>query len=417
MASKKIGCPLSSIFQQWTAQHQRQQADIENHPSPSPPSYRILLQTSYSLRSRTTAAEPVENPHLYKRAGLLTPPERAIRDIHGASETAWLLRLVELAAQQQQRQRQKQKVSDSDASTAKTGSIIFLTTKARPDDYSIIQELPQDIRKNVQVIDIGSRDPFGWEEKEKDIDDGKATTFANINDLRQVYRRLKEEFDRASTSGTQVILIWQSLTPLIMVHGFKKVLRLLCALPSCLQVWHVNLQIMTPKQHAQLEDASNAILYLHGGEMNIIRQGIRERGNVLRQKLPFRLEAIVSDTHEQRRFRIVEEAEDEGGRNNDDDDHHSSKAANSASDKDENGSNAIVVAKTGNIESSHPDGRSRGAPLQIEESDGGRNERVGGNVSSENELAGPHRPRIYLEDDDPEFDDFDEEDPDDDLDI
>jgi hypothetical protein len=416
MASKKLGCPISSIFQQWTAQHQRQQVDIENQPSPSPPSYRVLLQTSYSLKSRITAAEPVENPHLYKRAGLATPPERAIRDIHGASDTAWLLRLVELAVHQQQRQRQKQKGSDGDVSTTETGSIIFLTTKARPQDYSIVQELPQDIRRNVQVIDIGSRDPFGWEEKENDTDDGKATTFANINNLGQLYQRLKEEFDRASTCGTPVILIWQSLTPLIMVHGFKKVLRLLCALPTCLQVWPVKLQVMTPKQHAQLEDASNAILYLRGGEMNIIRQGIRERGNVLRQKLPFRLEAIVNDTHEQRRFRIVEEAEDEEGRNNDDDDHHSSKAA-SSSDKDGNGNNAIAVDKTGTIESSHIDGRSRGAHLQIEENDGGRNERVGGNFSSENEVAGPHRPRIYLEDDDPEFDDFDEEDPDDDLDI
>ena len=408
MASKKLGCPLSSIFQQWAAQqHHRQQVETESHPSLSSPFYRILFQTSYSLKARITAAEPVENPHLYKRAGLATPSERAIRDIHGAGETAWLLHLFELAVQ-----RQKKKLPDGDVHTTDTGSIIFLTTETRSRNYSLVQELPQEIRKKVQVIDIGSQDPFGWDIS---TDDGKNTTLANINNLQQIYQRLEEEFNQTNTSGTPVILIWQSLTPLIVVHGFQKVLRLLCALPTCLQIWPVNLQVMTPKQHAQLEDASNAILYLQNGEMNIIRQGIRERGNILRQKLPFRLEAIVSDRHKQRRFRIVEEAEDEERRNDDDDDHHTK--AGKISNKKGNGVNGGSVYKAGSIESSHIDSRSRGAHLYLEESDGGRNERVGGTFSSEMELAAPSRPRIYLEDDDPEFDDFDEEDPDDDLDL
>ena len=412
MASKKIGNPISSIFQQWTAQNQRQQDDAESHPSPSSLSYRILLQTSYSLKARIKAAEPVENPHLYKRAGLATPPERAIRDIHGAGETAWLLCLVELATKQQQ------KDSDGDTSTADSGSIIFLKTKARPQDYCVVDELPQNVRGKVQVLDLGSRDPFGWDEKEEDTadTDEKSAPFAKLENLREFYRKLKGELNQKGTSGKPVILIWQSLTPLIVVHGFKKVLRLLCALPPCLQIWPANLQIMTPAQHAQLEDASNAILQLQGGEMNIIRQGIRERGNVLRKKLPFRLEAIASDRYEQTRFRVVEEAEEDERRNDGDDDHRNSKAANSG-DKDEYGSNAVAAEKTKSNDSSNSISKPRGTVLRLKESDGGRNESAAGNLSSEKEETAPSRPRIYLQDDDPEFDDFDEEDPDDDLDI
>jgi hypothetical protein len=405
MSSKKIACPLSSIFQQWTAQHQKRQVDAESHSSSSSLSYRILLQTSFSLKARVKAAEPVENPHLYKRAGLATPSEKAVRDIRASGETAWLLRLVELAAQQQH-QRQEQNGLGGDASTTDTESIIYLTTKTQSDVYSVMQELPEDARGKVRVVDI---DPFGLEEKENDTDDGKATIFAK--NLRQLYQGLKKEVDRTSANGTHAILVWQSLTPLIVVHGFKKVLRLLCALPSCFQVWPVNLQVMTPEQHAQLEDASNAILHLYDGEMNLIRQGIRERGNVLRQKVPFQLKAIVSDGHEQRRYRIVKESEDEEGRNDDDDNDNGHRNSN----KDENGSNGIVENKVGSIESSRSDGRSRGAHVRIEESDGGRNEKI--SFPSEKEVSAPSRPRIYLEDDDPEFDDFDEEDPDDDLDI
>ena len=404
MASKKIGCPLSSIFQQWTAQSQRQEVDAESSSSLS---YRIVLQTSYSLTTRITAAEPVENPHLYKRAGLATPPERAIRDIHGAGETAWLLRLVELATKQQQRQ----KASGDDSSDSQLVSIIYLTTKSRSQNYSLIDELPQDVRGNVQVLDLGSRDPFGWDEEEKTPGDGKDT---NLNNLQAVYQRLKMELNTRKS----VILMWQSLTPLIAVHGFRKVLRLLCALPPCLQVWPVNTQLMTPSQHAQLEDASNAILQLQGGEMSIIRQGIRERGNVLRQKLPFQLEAIATNRDVGQRYRIVQESEDEERKNEGEGDDHGGKSVDD--ERDEYGGKvkkATPETTNKTKEVSRSDGRSRSTPLRIEENDGGRNESTSGNGLTEQEPAAPSRPRIYLQDDDPEFDDFDEEDPDDDLDI
>ena len=148
----------------------------------------------------------------------------------------------------------------------------------------------------------------------------------------------------------------------------------------------------------------------------MIRQGIRERGQVLRRTLAFGLVPIISDLHQLRRFRVVEEAEDEKGTTVDNRDHQTIEA-------DESGSNKKIgigitfedTTKSNEISPTH--GVSRGAHLRLEESEGGRNGSGGRISASETNSTSFPKPRIYLEDDDPEFDDFDEEDPDDDLDI
>jgi len=55
--------------------------------------------------------------------------------------------------------------------------------------------------------------------------------------------------------------------------------------------------------------------------------------------------------------------------------------------------------------------------LEEEDSCGGRNAGILAEAKSEEKVVAPNRPRIYMQDNDPEFDDFDEEDPDDDLEI
>lgn len=402
---------MSSIFQQWAAQSQLQKNDIGSPQLPFSSSYRVLLQCSYSLGLRITAAEPSENLLLYKRARLATPPERAFRDIQGASETAWLLRLIELSVQYQQRQNAK--VPDSNTSETGNSSVIFLRTKTQSKNCILLEELREDFRREVKVIDVCSHDTFGRGGSRNDMDHDKTNGRSNNHKLRELFRILQQELIRASTSKTPAIFIWQSLTPLIAVHGFQNTLRLLCSLRCCLQVWPVNLQVMTPKQHTKLEDASNAILCLSGGEMNMIRQGIRERGNVLRQSLPFRLEPVISDIHNHRRFRLVEETEDEISRNDQHDDHIKSDAGES-NRNDMKHSKTISADKSRSTESSN---RSRGLYVHLKESEGGRNENKGANFSAESDVRSPSQPRIYLQDDDPEFNDFDEEDPDDDLDI
>mmetsp|Transcript_3273 Transcript_3273/g.9059 ORF Transcript_3273/g.9059 Transcript_3273/m.9059 type:complete len:482 (+) Transcript_3273:171-1616(+) len=481
MSSKKISSPLLSIFQQWTAQQRKQDVvavagatiptttnnnnnnnTLPSHSSAS--SYRILLQTSYSLRDRIDAAEPVENPHLYKHAGVATPAERATRDIYGGAETAWLLRLLELAVQQQQQEQQQQQQQQHAVSDNESVSIVYVATKDRPGVPSIIEELPPESRDKVQVVDLASRDPFGWDDDEHKTetenndetdddetdDDGTGTTTAraNLMNLANVYVALREKFVAAGASGTRkpVVVVWQSLTPLIVVHGFPIVLRLLCALPPCLQVWPIHTQILTPEQHARLEDASNALMCLRGGQMNLVRQGIREKGNILRQKLPFRLVVdVASDVAGggRRRFRIAEEAEDDGDDGNAAGSRNANKTTNNDNDNDNDGPHTSSNARgkgtkpgerpisatqaeaSGALRSSRGSGgRSRGIQLRIDDTDGGRSDQTGPKASSsqqqqqeQNEATAPNRPRIYLQDDDPEFDDFDEEDPDDDLEI
>jgi hypothetical protein len=382
MTSKKIGSPLCSIFQQWTAQ--QQQGDDHTRSS----SYNILLQTSYSLRSRVAAAEPVENPNLYKRAGVSTPSEKASRDIYGGSETGWLLRLLKLAMQQQ--------ASNESSSSS---NMVFVKTRAQS---SLVRELTEEHRQRLTVVDLVAGGPFGWDDDEEDCG-------CNIHNLRTVHRRLVEE---VSSKSAPVILVWQSLTPLLTVHGFPRILRLLTALPKCLQVWTVHGQALTPSDHGRLEDAANALLCLQGGQTTLVRQGIREPGNILRQQLPFRLVQTTANG----RYRVSEEDDE-----NDDDIHkdiHDDPNATQKEDKQNpplkhNSSNH----QTTDTETASPTKTSRsarGARLRIEENDGGRsNDREDHEASS----GSNPRPRIYLQDDDPEFDDFDEEDPDDDLEL
>lgn len=386
MASKMIGSPLSSIFQQWTARQKQGDDNTESRSS----SYNILLQTSYSLRSRVAAAEPVENPHLFKRAGVSTPSEKASRDIYGGSETGWLLRLLELALQQQQQ-----------ASNASSSSnhVVFVKTRAQS---SLLRELTEEHRQRFTVVDLVAGGPFGWDDDEEKDNDG-----CNLNNLRTVHRRLLEE---VSSKSAPAILVWQSLTPLVSVHGFSRILRLLTALPECLQIWTVHGQALAPGDHGRLEDAANALLCLRGGEMTLVRQGIREPGNILRQALPFRLVPTTTNG----RYRVSEENDETDGADIRDE---PSTSHNEDKHTPQSKRNSNIHHQEGDTETAIPTkaGRSaRGVRLRIEENDGGRN-----NIREDHEASSGSnlRPRIYLQDDDPEFDDFDEEDPDDDLEL
>ena len=387
MSLNDLDSPLSSVFQQWASSS-----------SSGIRPYRLLLQTRYSLQSRISISEPVENLHVYQRAGVLTPRDRATRDVYGGGEGGWLLRLVELAV----------KVQSDLSHGPDVASVIFITTKARPKNYSLIDELPLKLQQKVNVVDLASQNPFGW-----DSSDNSSGT--NMSDLSQLYQRLQEEFGKrrdatqaVPVSAAPVIMIWQSLTPLIIAHGFSKVLRFLCALPTCFQVWSVNVQVLTPKQHAKLEDASNALLCMQDGQMTMIRQGIRERGNIIRKSLPFRLTLKPTPTSKRRYFLIELENDDCG---NNVDDNYSYDGEKNAENGKEDTANKISRPSVST--------RSRGVQLHLEgEEDAGSS--IAKNKTTKinkQEATRSDRPRIYMQDNDPEFDDFDEEDPDDDLEI
>ncbi len=377
MSTTRFSSPIGATFQQWAAQ-QRQQSSS---------SYRILLQTSYSLHNRICAAEPVENSHIYHRAGQRTPSEQATRDILGGGDSGWLLHLMELAAHV--------------ASPEQRVSILYISTKpqqTRPAD--VILELPQEYQTRIRVLDLATNDPWGWNsENDSGEREGSADSTSKLNpgmnNLSLLYQRIQREISEAGSKP--MILIWQSLSPLILVHGFPKLLRWLQGLPPCLQIWPVHQDGLTPQQHALLEDAANALLCLQGGEMTVIREGIRERGNVLRQNLSFHLVPTVGPSI---RYRVVEGAQ-EGERVAQKGEPEGKNVEHEAGDK-------------GNI-ASNPKRLRPHLELRLEEENNvsiKTNKSVNGNDATQLRL-----PKIYLQDDDPEFDDLDEEDPDDDLDI
>lgn len=126
-----------------------------------------------------------------------------------------------------------------------------------------------------------------------------------------------------------------------------------------------------------------------------MRQGIRETGNVVREVLPFSLvnqEAVKSDSNVLP-FRL-EELDDK--LNADHKEQTTVVAEEIQSGKDQFSSDPTK----------QKNGRSK-IQLRLESEDEGQF-----NATSDN-----FRPRIYLQEDDPEFNDLDEEDPDDDLDI
>jgi hypothetical protein len=475
MTSNTVGSPIASIFQQWTAQQVSQQKQSEDDGaentfstkcSSSLSSYSILLQTSYTLQHRIQAAEPVDNPHLYRRAGVPTPAERAIRDSVGASETAWLLRLIELAAHQQQ-----------SAQHSNVVKVIYISTQSRTSGNTLIECLPQELKTRIQVVDLASENPWGWDTisvddnncddtghcEETAVEDSGAsattTDTINMKDLATVYQHLKDQImiDNKPTNrrtSPPRILIWQSLTPLLAVHGFDRVLRLLMgSYPvPCLQVWPVNIQSLTPHQHRQLEDASNALLCMQGGEMTMIRQGVRERGKIIRGQIPFRLHVVDLEGNDNfcvdeedeflsircqfRRYRIVEGEEEVVDTMNsseipktEDVPSMNGRGGTTMMDAPPSGTDRVPTG-TGTTSSSSSQsglGRPR-VQLRMEEDNdvgvdrlsSGRNRQDNNVVVSKQDSTAQHnihQPRIYMQDDDPEFDDLDEEDPDDDLDI
>ena len=352
MTSKKLR-PLSSLFQQWSSQ-----------PDPQP-SYKILLQSTYSLQSRIQAAETVENPQLYRRAGLRTPTEAAVRDIMGGY--AWIQHLLELGRK-------------ADC------KIVWIRTQTRKASSRLYDTAPF----QMTVIDA-SNNPWGWDEDEG-LEEGPS--LGDLNRLAKVIKTILNQ-------STKVMLVWESLTPLFMVHGFNTTLRFLNSFRNCLQVWPVRIDTLTEQEHARLEDAAQALLYLQGGEMTMIRQGIREAGNIVREMLHFHL-VKKKNNHDNVLYELEEE--DRGVPSSQIDDNvleeKSKRTGEQATTK---GATSIPSTQRPKVE------------LRLED-EGDDNSNNGKGRANQTETSS-NRPRIFLQDDDPEFDDLDEEDPDDDLDI
>lgn len=415
---------LSQLISQWAQQ-----------PHTSRPSYRILFQYTTDLSTRIQAVQTVDNPLIYQRAGIRTPLETAFRDLLGGP--AWLSRIVELGCHHSCRVVFVKTLTRSLSSLTSPLSLQFQKNQIT----TIHAAATTTTGKDSNDSNNNCTDPWGWDTEPKESDDsGKKEEVLSLfnlvalaNAIRTQVKTTDSTKNNDSTSNgpsstdnnsgdeehPPILLVWESLTPLILVHGLERTLQFLSMVDTFssthfLQIWCTRMETLTSKQHAKLEDAAQALLYLKGGNMTLLRQGVRESGNMVREILPFELLPTT----------IVDHHQNQNNNNN-------SKATVSYIVKEGTGRRTnsnqepnLVVSKDSSINTVAPTGASRrgagpkdslsGRPkikLELENDDDGPKKSVSAASSSST------RPRIYLQDDDPEFDDMDEEDPDDDLEL
>lgn len=338
--------------------------------------------SSLVVNEKSLSSTLDDEEKVYRRAGFRTPAETALRDLFGGPTT--LARILEVGTQE-------------------NCHVIFVRTLSRRSTIS------SSLLSKVTVLD-GSQDPWGWDlEGETDARcfPHESGGVVSLHDLSKLYHAIRLSCDQRG--DTPVLLVWESLAPLFLVHGFETVLRFLRALDvssreprgkepcRILQVWPVRKETLTASQHAQLEDAANALLCMSRGEMAMMRQGIRESGNVVREMLPFRLIAQDLTALDPHLLPYHLEENDE-----------IALADNQSELTEPQEKQQQSTDQSSDISgSSKPKSARSKIKLQMESDD---QPPVAATPAS-------GLPRIFLQDDDPEFNDFDEEDPDDDLDI
>jgi hypothetical protein len=299
-------------------------------------SYLIVLQ--HSLHQRHVMASETTDEKVYQRAGVRTPAQNAQRDFLG---TAWLELLT----------RQFKKC----VWIQTTGTI-----------------LTDSDHNNVTILNAASN-PFGWDDNEE----GDETL--SLEDLPGLSNSIQNEMDKEKRP-----IVVESLTPIIMRHGVSRTLAWLQLLVKCRTTIVVPIltESLLLEQHVALEDMAQAVLYLHEGDMTMIRQGVRERGNLLRETVLFQVHTNEADGAVS--IEVVQQ----------EDDTEKLQATPEFTDRGTATTSITTGSRPGKVQ------------LQLEDDDA---------PPSANEEAS--RPHIYVQDNDPEFDDLDEEDPDDDLDL
>ena len=351
------------LFRKLRAQAASKEAEDRSHTR-SP--YLILIQhsTGARVRQQAVSGKTETEESTYRRAGLRTPAENAFRDLQGGA--LWTKHIAQLMCQD-------------------TDSVIWLRTSAR--------QLPRwlDNVPNLQVIDA-AKDPFGWN------NDAETKSLVNMEDLNSILHAVESHIENMpkTSDGTpsRCGLVIESLSPIVQRHGIPQTLRLV----NRLRALHAPILIPIPVEslsssdHRQLEVLAEAVLSVKGGDAILLRKGVRERENVVRENLAF---DIVTVPGGQSNIRLLAAATGEP-----------TKPATATR----------TEARSHTLEgNAHGGTKSRSkVELRLEEDkEKDRTEPI--NVDTQ--LPDTSTPRIFMEDNDPEFDDYDEEDPDDDLDI
>lgn len=320
-------------------------------------SYLMLFQHSKHQR-HVMASETDVNEQVYRRARVRTPAENAQRDFLG---NVWLHYLANELANTQK-------------------GLVYLKTIGATSNQSI-ESLPQ-----VTVLDAAS-DPYGWnnDDKQENTFNTDELTCEDLQKLINVIQTLLEKQKRP--------IVIESLTPILMRHGLPRTMvfiQQLVKLNTTIVV-PILVETLTPEQNRAMEDLAQALLYLKNGDLVLVRQGVREKGNVIRETILYNVHTNEVTGKISLEVLAEENIKDETGVS------VNSRAASlgGLTLNDDKYTPSIVAARPGKVK------------LKIEDEDTGSS-------TKQDQVKRPH---IYVENNDVEFDDLDEEDPDDDLDI
>jgi len=321
-------------------------SSLQKQPHEEP--YLLLVQYSRSFAQRQTCASSAVDVAVYQRASVLTPAQRAQRD---AAYNEWFSEIINLI----------------------TTRMVWVETIGAS-RRAVVE------KSNKTVVISAAQDPLGW-----DDDDSAAM---NQKDLHQLATTILQSAT-TSDDDDQTVIVFESLLPLVTLHGMDRTVDFLRYLmkqqqassSSTTLIVPIMTEALTPSQHVVLEDVAHAVLMLQGGEATLLRRGVRERANLLREAVPFTLD-------DDEGLQLLSPADEA-----------------IAAPKDVIKKEDIALVEESSVPARQ--GRPGKVTLRHEED---------GEKPKQSAAAAP-KPQIYLQDDDPEFDDMDEEDPDDDLDL
>jgi hypothetical protein len=380
-------------------------------PVRHPASYTILLEHSASLSDRISSSMPREiaisakERAMYDRSGIMDPGEMALKNATGK----WLFReMLKILIKQH---------DGFVIFVDVTGSTVIGSNESNDSCWSLFQ-------RNGVIIDLVS-DPFGWGiGNEGKVSNSSCDKFnvkrivcaANFTELLSAIRtetarlaETKAEKSQDKLSCQSIPVIIDSMAPFLAFQGEGPTLSFIKCLQHQRQSVEGSFVINSPimissmqgaasnNNHRSLEDKlSDAVVTLLHGDISILRKS-KMTGKVTVEKQPF---SIADSPGLLSRQPIL---------------HSPSDVAHIAGESPEDEATGIteqslpVPVLRPLMETNSTRQRMGKVTLSLDE-----NVRKG---VSNAETGEQKTPKIFMQNDDPEFDDLDEEDPDDDLDF
>lgn len=163
--------------------------------------------------------------------------------------------------------------------------------------------------KSIQMVhSISGPDPFQWNEPQEPEstllspkEEEEATSRSDVLPLYNL-QACYEYFLQPDKAASWIFI--ESLQPLLLFHGFDATYAFLQKLLSSslsrtltlvVPIIVNNNSFLTPAQHRVLEDAAWGILCTHEYPATLVRRGIRESSNALRETLEYRVNVVENE--------------------------------------------------------------------------------------------------------------------------